>query len=467
MATIRARLTLGYAALLMLTLAALGGGVYVAMSRALEQEAAAGAASLAAQVERLLAGSLAEQSQGEFHGISFDFEDPSLVQVMSGGGFYLEIYDTSGMVVSRSPALGTRHLLDVPPAGRASPFVRRIPGIGPVMLVVRQVAVRQRVAGTIVAGRSLTAAYAALGRLRGVLFAASLVAVVAALVGGWIFATSALRPVDHLTRMARAIGGGALDRRLHLTGPDDELHRLAAAFDEMLDRLQAAFERERRFTADVAHELRTPLTALQGEIDVALRRPREPADYRQTLLVLREEAARLTRLVNDMLLLARAEAGIEALRRAPVRIDLVARRIVEQFGPTASAQGVTLEAQGAAEVSATGDADLIFQALFNLIDNALRHTPTGGVVALRWEGDSGGVRIDVLDTGEGIAPEHLPHLFERFYRADGHRSRARGGAGLGLAIVRWIVEAHGGGITVTSEPNRGSRFSLTLPGALK
>jgi heavy metal sensor kinase len=303
----------------------------------------------------------------------------------------------------------------------------------------------------------------ALARLRAVLAAGSLLGVAAALVGGWLLSGAVLHPVDRLTRTARSISAGVLDQRLRLQGPDDELHRLADAFDEMLDRLQQAFDRERQFTADAAHELRTPLTVLQGEIEVALRRPRSDEEYRRILHTLQEAVGRLSRLVADLLVLARAEAGAEILRRQEVAVAPLLRLVAESVQPKATAQQVTFTVHAPKDLATTVDQDRLFQALVNIVDNALAHTSAGGEIELGADTEGDGIRIWVADNGEGIPPEHLPHIFQRFYRADAHRSRDSGGSGLGLAITKWIVEAHGGRITVDSQPGQRTEFTLHFP----
>lgn len=251
MRTIRARLTLGYAGLLMATLLVLAAGLYVAMARALEHEALATSEALAHQAEQLLRGSGDRES--DHQGVAFDATDPALVRELATGGLFLEIHGPSGRLLSRSPALGDVSLLDRVDAARDTVLVRRVPDLGPTLVYAHPVVVDGQLLGIVVAGRALRDTARTLASLRALLMGGLLVAVAGALAGGWALAGAALRPIDRLTRTARSITAGALHQRLRLAGPDDELRRLAVAFDEMLDRLERAFERERRFTADVAH----------------------------------------------------------------------------------------------------------------------------------------------------------------------------------------------------------------------
>lgn len=281
--------------------------------------------------------------------------------------------------------------------------------------------------------------------------------------GGYWLADRALRPIDRITRTAQAISAGHLSRRIGYTGPQDEVGRLAATFDRMLDRLQAAFERERRFTADVAHELRTPLTALKGRLDVVLGRPRTAAEYEEALRDLEGEVNRLIRLSADLLLLARLDQ--RRLPWQPQTLDLseLLLTVAEQVRPLADAKGLTLDEEIPPGLSIVGDPDHLIRLFLNLLDNAVKYSPSGGQVTLKAGRERAGVWIAVSDTGPGIPPEHLPHVFERFYRVEEARSRESGGAGLGLAIAREIARWHGGTIEVMSEVGRGTTFTVRLP----
>ncbi len=281
---------------------------------------------------------------------------------------------------------------------------------------------------------------------------------------GYLLAGRALAPVVTITGLAANIGAGDLHARLNLHLPDDELGRLARTFDAMLARIDDAFTRQRRFTGDAAHEMRTPLSLMRGQVDLALARPRTNDEYREALRGIDGDLARLTGLVSTLLALARADAGQLASERMSFDLASTVDLVFEQYAPLATEAGIDLSKE-AAPATLIGDEDLMVQLLVNLIDNALAHTPAGGTVTIGCQPVDGQVHLWVADSGEGIAPEHLEHLFDRFYRVDAGRSRNQGGAGLGLAICKAIAEGHGGTIALTSERGRGARVDVTLPGA--
>lgn len=283
--------------------------------------------------------------------------------------------------------------------------------------------------------------------------------------GGAFLAGRALGPIDSITQAARRISAEDLSQRLNLSLPDDEIGRLAQTFDEMIARLEEGFRRQRQFTADASHELRTPLTAIKGQVEVALGNERDAQTYREVLQVVNEETDRLIRLTGSLLTLARADAGGLPLSRERLELGELAAAVMEQVSPVAEAKGVRLEDGGDPGLEVVADEDLLIQLLLNLLDNAVKYTEASGSIVVRWRAVNGVVEISVRDTGAGIAPEHLPHVFDRFYRADPARSRAEGGVGLGLSICRWIADAHGGTIQVESAPGRGSTFTVRLPQA--
>jgi signal transduction histidine kinase len=285
---------------------------------------------------------------------------------------------------------------------------------------------------------------------------------------GYGLARRALRPVAALTRAANGIGPAERGARLPTEpGPADELGDLAGAFNALLARLDGAFERERRFRADAAHELLTPVTAARSEIDVALRRDREPEGYRDALTALGRHVDRMGGLVADLLVLSRAETGPVA-SGGTVDLGALAERLGERSAPVAEAKGIALVQDVAPGVVVVADAADVEVILENLLDNAIKYTPAGGTVTLTVRSDGGDGTVLVADTGVGFGDGERERLFERFYRADTPQVQAEPGSGLGLAIAQRLAERHEGQIAAES-PGRGlgSTFVLRLPGGLR
>lgn len=281
--------------------------------------------------------------------------------------------------------------------------------------------------------------------------------------GGIFLANRTMGPIDHITRTAAKIGAGDLSRRLLYQGPQDEIGRLAETFDSMLTRLEAAFVRERRFSGDAAHELRTPLTVLKGQIEVTLSKPRQKSDYEDTLRGLISQVDRLIRLSNGLLFLSRSDQQQLSWNPQLLNLSELLEIIIEQIHPLAFEHNLTLRTKIADNLPVLGDTDHLVRLFLNLLDNAVKYTPEGGEIYLVADHEDSGVRIDITNTGSGIPPEHLPHLFERFYRVDSARSRGTGGAGLGLAIAKEVVLLHKGQISVESEPGQRTKFIVFLP----
>lgn len=293
---------------------------------------------------------------------------------------------------------------------------------------------------------------------------------VAALLLAWLGIDHLIRqwisPLAALSETARKVDLGNLGRQRLFAPPDaPELAQLANTFNELLDRVEAAHASQFRFVANASHELRTPLTILRGEIDVALRRPRSPEEYAEVLQSSREEIERLSRLTENLLTLARADAGEALVRREAVDVSSVAREVCRKLTPLSEQRKVPLSCDAPGPTVVSGDAVALAQIVFNLAENALRYTPPGESATVRVVACDGEVMVEIEDHGSGISAEHLPHLFERFYRVDKARSREFGGAGLGLSIVKTLVEAHGGSVEVRSEVGRGSSFTVRLPQA--
>ena len=283
------------------------------------------------------------------------------------------------------------------------------------------------------------------------------------LAGGWLISRSITRPIDAIALTASEISARNLARRIELGGLDQELVGLATILNEMFARLEAAFERQSRFTSDASHELRTPLAVIHAHAELALSRPRSADEYRETLAACLKAAGRMGTLVDGLLTLARADAGRLDPQFRDVDLRGVVEEVVDQYRPQAVAAGIELSTALDEPVSVRGDLALLARVSSNLLANALRYTPAGGHVhvALSTAGHDGAV-LAVEDTGCGIPLEDQSKVFERFFRTDKARSRSQGGNGLGLAICKSLVEAHHGTIGFTSTPDRGSRFEVRL-----
>lgn len=304
--------------------------------------------------------------------------------------------------------------------------------------------------------------------LREILYWVVPVALVMAGLGGWFLARKSLAPVRAMSERAREIGAGNLDRRLPVANPRDELGRLAVTFNQLLERLSAAFSQQRQFMADASHELRTPLSVIRAAAEVTLERARRDGDeYRDAIKMMGEQTRRLTRIVEDMFTLARADAGRYPIRKSKFYVDELIEEAARAAGVLASGKDVRIEISNLPESLYHGDEDLMRQMILNLLDNAVKHTSPGGAVRLSLARSGQSYRIEVADTGGGIPLAAQSHIFERFYRASKARSRdERGngsGAGLGLAIARWIAEAHAGSLVLARSDEKGSLFAVTLP----
>ncbi|WP_407073049.1 sensor histidine kinase [Prosthecobacter sp.] len=282
----------------------------------------------------------------------------------------------------------------------------------------------------------------------------------------WHLSRQWLRSVSNLEEAARGLSRAELGlRRLFVPADDAELAALAGSFNQLLDRLEGAHAAQQRFTADASHELRTPLTVLRGEIEVALRKPRSAEEYREVLVSNKEEIERLSRLTENMLALAHVDVGEALAQRELVNVSELCAGVTAKLQALAAERRIALAHDDGNEgpLSVKGDRMALERVMVNLIENALRYTPGGESVTVRVSKLPPWIEVEVIDTGGGIAAEHLPHLFERFYRVDKARSRAHGGSGLGLSIVKALVEAHGGSVSVRSEVGKGSVFMVRLP----
>lgn len=318
----------------------------------------------------------------------------------------------------------------------------------------------------VLAGVSMTGHTGRLSRFGWWLALAGGVVLVTGVGGGWLIVSGALRPVEKISATATRIAAGELSERIDVAETESELGRLALVLNATFARLEAAFAEQRQFTADASHEMRTPLAVIISEAQIALARERSAPEYRETIQICLEAAQQMRRLAESLLQLARFDAGQEEMRREPVDLAELARSTAERLGALATERQITLETEGG-EAMCTGDSERLQQVARNLVDNAIYYNVDGGRVKVRTWCDATAAWLSVTDTGRGIGPADLPKIFQRFFRADKSRSRGGPRSGLGLAICRAIVEAHGGEIAVTSELGRGTTFTVRLPRRLE
>ncbi len=454
--SIRVRLTLWYIVLLAIILAAFSVGIYVTLRHSLYAN---------------LDDSLEVRAEELLPAIRFQGDLPTLAEVVPSDGppdgeQFVRVFDASGAITfdtgapSQAP-IGRETLQSALDGSTATRSLDASNGTFRSQLT----AIRRdsEVLGVLEVARSEDDLSDTLSTLLLILGIAYPVTLVVASAGGVFIASRALAPVDKLTRVAQRISAEDLSQRLDLNLPDDELGRLARTFDDMLARLDTSFHQQRQFTADASHELRTPLTAIKGQVEVALSKDRSPGDYREVLQSVNAESDRLIRLVGSLLTLARADTGRLALTLESVNVAELVEGAVEHVRPSTVDRGLDLQLAPGERTQIRADEGLLLQLLLNLLDNATKYTPSGGRISIGWVATESQVTISVQDDGPGIAPEHLPHVFDRFYRVDTARSRAEGGVGLGLSISKWIAEAHGGTVSAESVLGQGTTFTVTLP----
>ena len=457
--SIRLRLTLLFSTILALTLVASGAVLYWTVSRVTLDSSER---TLAEEAQRIV-------FSRPFRLDHAGFDPPQRVAMPET---YIQTLSPAGSIVARTSNLGDFKLpissAALQAGQRGQPWTEIASTENGRLLVYSQpVTVRGQVAGIVQFARSLAEQDASLNTLRNILIIGSLVVTILAFGIGWILSGAALRPIHRITETAQAIGANRdFDQRVEYTGPADEIGKLATTFNAMLTELQAAYRQaeqslqaQRRLVADASHELRTPLTTIRGNLGLLQRWPSiEEEDKTAVIADMVDETNRLIRLVNDLLVLARSDAG------RPLRSDAVALSpLIDDACRQAKLLGAerTIECDNMPDVTVAGDRDAIKQVLLILLDNALKFTPSGGTITIATALEDVWASVYIRDTGPGIAPEALPHIFERFYRSDW--SRTGTGAGLGLAIAKELVEAQHGQITVESQVGKGSAFTVRLP----
>lgn len=411
---------------------------------------------------QVLARLLAEQPPN-LQGIRQEAHEEAEVSSESDYPFYLRVLDAAGEVVVTSHDMTELlPLAEFAAATGAVPRHWRAPGGERyLMSAATGKAGDSGERWTIHAAFEVSAMQHLLGRFRRDLMVMLLVGLLAAAsLGAWAVRRG-LTPLQHIAAAMQPIGAAELDRRISAGSWPRELGGVATAFDQVLDRLQDSFGRLRQFSVDLAHELRTPINILMGEAQVALSRPRATHEYERVLQSSLEELSRLARVIDSMLFLAQADQARLALQPAPLQAAAELRAVAEFYQALAEEQGVEVRVHGDAALYA--DPMLVRRALSNLLSNALRHTPRGGVVELLARQAAAGIELEVRDMGAGIAPEHHARLGDRFFRVDAARSGAGSGYGLGLAIVRSIMALHAGTMTIDSVPGHGTAVVLMFP----
>jgi heavy metal sensor kinase len=448
-ASIRIRLTLWYSAVLLLGLLLFGGGLWFAIGQRLTATVDARLMERAGGLRTVI------EIEGPFRNRAQLQQELSEFTREVAEGDLIQLRDSSGQLLTGSPSLPS-----VP--GSDGPEYRTVAAAG---RSLRVLTIRIHHDGRdyeVVAASSLDSVNAMLRELRTLLLLMIPVVLAIACLGGYWISGRALAPVDEITRAARSITVENLSRRLPVPKSGDEIQRLSEAWNEVLQRLERAVQRIRQFTADASHELRSPLAIIRATAELALHRERTPEQYRKSLAEIQAEAGRMTELAESLLALARSDAASSAMPLDRVDLNELVLQLGQQTLAVAAAKEIDLRIRTSGKAAiAPANVAAMRRLLFALVDNALKHTPRGGIVTLSCSERDGGIVLGVEDTGEGIPADALPHIFERFYRLDTARTSGSG-AGLGLAIAQSIAEAHGSRIAVQSAPGQGARFELVL-----
>jgi heavy metal sensor kinase len=375
----------------------------------------------------------------------------------------LQVSDENGEWLYQSEAVREYHLPRLSTAsGSTSATTMLVAGV-PLRSIATTLSIHGQIYEIQVATR-MDDFYEAWDRFRRRLFIlVPLVLLLASAAGYWT-SRRALAPVDQITQAAQQFSTRNLSSRIVAPKSGDELQRLSETLNAMLGRVESAVNQITEFTADASHELRTPVTVMRTRTELALRHPRSAGEYRETLEHLHAELVQTSELIDKLMLLARADAGANLLRFAKIDLAGVIRRVLAQTAPLAEAKRLEIQAQlGEEPIWVHADAELLQRLFAILIDNAVKYTPSPGRIDVELASANGAATVTIRDTGIGIPEADLPRIFERFYRSDKARSRETGGAGLGLAIARWIAEAHHGSLRAESLPGSGAAFTLTLP----
>ncbi len=461
-ASIRVRLTLWYGTALALILILFAGTIYFVMARALRDQV---------DVSLEEASSVAIRTLGEhrfgpfliFEDLSQNFPELALLDK------FFQIFGPAGQVTIQSANIQSREIPLSQTAFQASlkgnatfESVRFDEGV-PFRLLSVPIMHTDRLVSILRVGISLYPTDKMLQRLLLALVIASPIAIIVSLLGGWFLAGRALKPVNVITRAAQRIADGDFAQRITTPRSTDEIGRLASVFNEMIARLEISFRQIRQFSADASHELRTPLTITKGETELALRRPRQAEDYRQVLESNLEEIDRMSRIVDELLFLSRADLGEIKMTMTSIQLDDIVREVQLQATVLGQDRQVETVLGPLSSIVVVGDELRLRELLLNLVDNAIKYSHSGAHIELSLVQVGTQAELKVRDHGIGISLQEQQRIFDRFYRTDMARVHASKGTGLGLAICKWIVEVHQGSIQVESSPDNGTCFTVLLP----
>lgn len=459
---LRVRLTLWYGAALALILIVFSVALYTVTARGLKAQVDHSLTEAAAVAVR----AIEQRGVGPFlpfKDFGADFPELALLDK------FFQIFSPAGRVTIQSPNLKreeiplSRTALEAALSGKTAFESARFKREATVRLYSVPIIEDGTLINIVQLGTSLGPVEETLQRLLFVMLITLPPALAAALLGGWWLAGRALRPVEDITRAAQRIAAGDLTQRLSVPQSADEIGRLAATFNDMIARLEISFEEVRRFSADASHELRTPLTVLKGETELALRRDRSPEDYRLVLESSLEEIDRMTRIVDELLFLARADLGEVKMESLPVRLDTIVEDIQRQATVLGQEPGIQVLLGTVEPVTVIGDELRLRELVLNLVDNAIKYSHPGGKVEITLTREGNEARLSVTDQGIGILPEAHARIFDRFYRTDSARAHTKKGTGLGLSICKWIAESHHGRLEFQSVVGEGSKFTVVLP----
>ncbi|OPX96424.1 MAG: Sensor kinase CusS [Syntrophorhabdus sp. PtaB.Bin006] len=458
---IKWKLTLWYGGILSVILVVFASGVYIYFRNSLQK-------SIDAKIRSI--GEVLSSSITETHNTSIFGNFERYLENVLGRkpkGKFIQIMDSSGRIGAKMSDIEGETLptsfSTLESALRGEIVYETIERVTPrIRMVTIPIAENKKVSSVVQVGTSLEDFDETMRKLLIIMIISIPTSISVTIVVGYFMAKKALRPVDQIRRAAVKISSSNLDEKIDIGGRRDELGRLAETFNAMIGRLKDAFQRVNQFSIDVSHELKTPLTILKGATEVALRKEREKEDYKGLLKSNLEEIDRMSRIIDDLLLLSKADAKEITLNLEEIALRDLIMGVCMDMKIFADKKGIEIDVGDLEDVRLKGDELKIRRMLWNIVENGIKYTENGGKIFISSYVNDGYARIDVKDSGAGISEEDIRFIFDRFYRAD--RSRRReSGSGLGLSISKWIAEAHGGNIEVKSRPGQGSLFSMKLP----